>query len=137
MSRMSFDGAASAPCPLPLAQVPLATHDGGMDTRLARLETTTEHLRQDVGNIRRDVDHLRQDVSNLRATTEHLRATTDYLRHDLGNLRLEMRDMRVELKGDIHQLQHRARSDFRLLFGALISVALGLSGLMAKGFHWV
>jgi hypothetical protein len=29
-----------------------------------------------------------------------------------------------------------AREDFRILFGALIVVALGLAGLMAKGFRW-
>jgi len=28
------------------------------------------------------------------------------------------------------------RAFFRQLFGALIAVALGLAGLMAKGFHW-
>ncbi len=29
------------------------------------------------------------------------------------------------------------RAQLILLFGALIAVALGLSGLMAKGFHWI
>ncbi|WP_347557157.1 hypothetical protein [Robbsia sp. KACC 23696] len=28
-------------------------------------------------------------------------------------------------------------TDFRILFGATIAVAVGLAGLMAKGFHWV
>ncbi|HEY1934236.1 MAG TPA: hypothetical protein VGG99_19685 [Acetobacteraceae bacterium] len=26
--------------------------------------------------------------------------------------------------------------DFRLLFGIIVTVALGLAALMAKGFHW-
>jgi hypothetical protein len=29
------------------------------------------------------------------------------------------------------------RADFRLLLGALISVAVGLVGVMAKGFGWL
>ena len=29
-----------------------------------------------------------------------------------------------------------ARSDFRLLFGALIASTLGLAGLIAKSAHW-
>lgn len=41
-----------------------------------------------------------------------------------------------ELKTEIHGLRTDARSDFRLLFGAIIAAALGLAGLMAKGFHW-
>ena len=35
------------------------------------------------------------------------------------------------------RLQDNARTDFRLIFGALIATALGLAGMMAKGFHWI
>jgi hypothetical protein len=31
----------------------------------------------------------------------------------------------------------RASPDFRILFAALITVALGISTLMAKGFGWL
>lgn len=41
-----------------------------------------------------------------------------------------------ELKTEIRGLRDEARTDFRVLFGAIIAVALGLAGLMAKGFHW-
>ena len=62
-------------------------YDGGMEARIAKLETTVEY-------IQRDIKELKEDVRAIRTT------------------------------------------DFRLLFGAIIAVALGLSGLMAKGFHW-
>ncbi len=42
-----------------------------------------------------------------------------------------------EIKSDLREIKRDARADFRLLFGALIFVALGLAGLMAKGFHWI
>jgi hypothetical protein len=42
-----------------------------------------------------------------------------------------------EIKSDIREIKRDERADFRLLFGALIFVALGLAGLMAKGFHWI
>lgn len=42
-----------------------------------------------------------------------------------------------EIKTDVREIKRDARADFRLLFGALIFVALGLAGLMAKGFHWI
>ena len=42
-----------------------------------------------------------------------------------------------EIKTDVRALRDEARSDFRLLFAAIIAVALGLAGLLAKGFHWL
>ena len=42
-----------------------------------------------------------------------------------------------EIKSDVREIKRDARTDFRLLFGAVIFVALGLAGLMAKGFHWI
>jgi hypothetical protein len=42
-----------------------------------------------------------------------------------------------EIKADIRDLRRDASNDFRILFGALIVVALGITGLMAKGFHWL
>ncbi len=43
----------------------------------------------------------------------------------------------TDLKSDIREIKSHARSDFRVLFGALIAVALGLAGLMARGFGWL
>ncbi len=42
-----------------------------------------------------------------------------------------------EIKADFREFRKDARTDFRLTFGALIAVALGLAGLMAKGFGWI
>jgi hypothetical protein len=42
-----------------------------------------------------------------------------------------------EIKSDLREIKRGARTDFRLLFGALIFAALGLAGLMARGFHWI
>ncbi|NWB98026.1 hypothetical protein HX882_19190 [Pseudomonas gingeri] len=49
-----------------------------------------------------------------------------------------------EILGDIREHRKETKSDFRLLFGALITVSLGLAGLMvglsgliAKGFGWL
>ena len=42
-----------------------------------------------------------------------------------------------EIKQDIREMKVDARSDFRILFGSIIGVAIGLAGLMAKGFGWI
>ncbi len=49
----------------------------------------------------------------------------------------------VDVRDEVHETNRRVdalrdavESDFRLTFGAIITVALGLAALMAKGFHW-
>ena len=43
----------------------------------------------------------------------------------------------TEMKADVRDMRNDMRGDFRLLFGALITVALGLTAIMAKGFGWL
>jgi hypothetical protein len=59
-----------------------------------------------------------------------LETAIDYIQRDVKELR---EDVRI-LRSDIHAIR---TTDFRLVFGAIIAVALGLAGLMAKGFHWL
>ncbi|ECE1725251.1 hypothetical protein C2J41_17815 [Salmonella enterica] len=42
-----------------------------------------------------------------------------------------------DIKDDVREIKRDARTDFRIIFGAIITVALGLAGLMAKGFNWL
>ncbi|EKN3726481.1 TPA: hypothetical protein PXP69_004539 [Yersinia enterocolitica] len=42
-----------------------------------------------------------------------------------------------DVKLDVREIKRDARTDFRIIFGSLIAVALGLAGIMAKGFHWL
>lgn len=50
----------------------------------------------------------------------------------------ESTDRRISLvETDVRQLRIDQRADFRVTWGGLIAVALGLAALMAKGFHWL
>jgi hypothetical protein len=62
----------------------------------------------------------------LEARLAKLESDVSHINSDLGEIKQDIR----EIKGD-------ARADFRLLFGALITVALGLAGLIAHGFKWL
>ena len=62
----------------------------------------------------------------LEARVAVLEAHVTHIRDDLSAIKADIRNIRAE-----------ARTDFRLLFGALIGVALGLAGLMARGFGWL
>lgn len=89
---------------------------GQVDTRVTRVEVTVDYIKEDVRNLRTDFRDLRGEFNGLRR---------------------EFHDLRGEMRVDIRSLQDQARTDFRLLFGAIITVALGMSALMAKGFHWI
>ncbi len=41
-----------------------------------------------------------------------------------------------ELRTDVRELRSHQERDFRLLFGAIVFVALGISGMVAKQFGW-
>lgn len=94
-----------------------------LDTRLTALETDARRQRlAERGGGKppgEPPSGIEPRVARLEASVSHLEA-----------------DMR-EVKGDLKDLRRALETNFRLLFGALIAVALGLAGLMAKGFHWL
>jgi hypothetical protein len=55
------------------------------------------------------------------------------LESDVGHIQRDV----GEIKIDIREIRKAIETDFRLIFGALIVVAIGLAGVMAKGFHWL
>lgn len=55
------------------------------------------------------------------------------LESDVAHIASDIKD----IKQDVRDIKKDARDDFRILFGSLIFVALGLAGLMAKGFGWL
>jgi hypothetical protein len=64
------------------------------------------------------------------AVLEEIAASTKQI---LAEIRTEIRDMRTEMR----DMRTRQERDFRLLFGAIILVALGLAGLIARAQHWL
>lgn len=62
---------------------------------------------------------LESCVTKLDSDSEHIKTATQ------------------EIKCDVRELRRDSRTGFRVLVGAMIVVALGLAGIMAKGFHWL
>jgi uncharacterized coiled-coil protein SlyX len=79
-----------------------------MEARVAVLEEIASATKQAVAGLQQEVHDLRTETSRRDDT---LRDTIDALR-DTGEV------------------------NFRIMFGALITTALGLAALMAEGFHW-
>ncbi|MBX5462362.1 MAG: hypothetical protein IRZ28_14885 [Steroidobacteraceae bacterium] len=62
------------------------------------------------------------------------------LARDVGRIESDVGHLRARLAGvesDVKQLVQRQERDFRVLFGALMTVAVGLATLLAKGFGWI
>lgn len=55
------------------------------------------------------------------------------LESDVSHIQKDVTD----IKSDLREIKRDMRDDFRITMGAMIAVALGLAGLMAKGFHWI
>ncbi len=55
----------------------------------------------------------------------------------LSELRGDIQGLRTEMSGEFRSIRDRQDRDFRLLFGAVIATALGIAGLMARGFGWI
>jgi hypothetical protein len=51
---------------------------------------------------------------------------THHIQRDISDLKQEIRELRLSMS-----------ADFRVTWGGLITAAVGLAGLMAKGFHWI
>jgi hypothetical protein len=70
------------------------------------------------------------DDGDMEPRVARLEAAVEYIQRDIKELKEDVRAIR----GDISGIR---TTDFRILFGATIFVALGLAGIMAKGFHWL
>jgi hypothetical protein len=73
---------------------------------------------------------MTENIESRVSVLEEIAASTKQI---LSDIRAEMRDLRTDLR-DMRQRQER---DFRLLFGAIILVAIGLAGLIARTQHWL
>lgn len=60
----------------------------------------------------------------------NLATAVKFIQRDIKELKDELRTVRSDLTAI-------RTTDFRLLFGAIIAVALGPACLISKGFHWL
>ena len=87
----------------------------GVESRLARLEATTESILERLKDFRSDVDRR---FDEIRADSRELRGDIDR-RFDAAERRSDKTD-----------------ADLRVLLAFVVAGFLGLAGLMAHGFKW-
>lgn len=62
----------------------------------------------------------------MEARIAKLEASMEHVQQDIRDIKTDVRDIKTD-----------AKTDFRLLFGALIAATLGLAAMMAHGFRWI
>lgn len=90
---------------------------------LELLRSQLEKARQDSTLKSGDGDGT---FDGMEARVAKLEASSEFIQREITDLKSEVRGLRSD-----------ARSDFRLLFGAIITVAISLAAMMAKGFGWL
>jgi hypothetical protein len=73
----------------------------------------------------------------MEARIAKLEVLGEYMARDIAEIKVEQRSMRADFIAEHRRLREIMATDFRLLFGALVTVALGMAGLLAKAFHWL
>jgi hypothetical protein len=61
----------------------------------------------------------------MEARIAKLESHVEYIRRDLDDVR-----------SDVKEIRRNQQADFHILFASLIAVAIGLAGIISKGFHW-
>ncbi|EKN3681986.1 hypothetical protein OU500_000369 [Yersinia enterocolitica] len=63
-----------------------------------------------------------------------LESDVSYIKRDIGDIKTDIRQIRDT---DLKDIRQDMKTDFRIIFAAIITVAIGLAGIMGKGFGWL
>jgi len=80
--------------------------------------------------VKRSKPMVNQEVEGRMGRME---SDISYIKRDISDLKVDLKDVKTEMK----DIRMDMRNDFRILFGAIIAVTLGLASIMAKGFGWL
>lgn len=62
----------------------------------------------------------------MEARIARLESDVEYIKRDIA-----------DIKSDVREIKTDARTDFRITWGGIIALGLGLGGMLAKGFGWL
>jgi gas vesicle protein len=129
---------------------PWAGYNGGMpDARIAVLEEIARSTRETLARLDMRLDRMEQQMEHgfkeirgeIKAVgneaKENLIEFKQEVKENLIEFKRESKENLIELKGDIRDLRKKQEHDFRIVFAALMTVSIGLAGLIAHAFKWL
>ncbi len=104
-----------------------------MEARLAVLEQIAASTRDALVEIKNDIRDLRTEM----------KAEIREIRIEINEFKKEVKDEFQKIREEMKEVRQEHRTDYRLIWGALIAASLGLAGMigglgaiMAHGFKW-
>ncbi|WP_426174564.1 hypothetical protein [Massilia sp. TWR1-2-2] len=91
----------------------------GLEFRLDAVERRLDAVERRLDAVERRLGAVESKLAELGERVARLETGVEYFYSELKNV------------------SQRQITDFRLMFGSLITVAIGLAGMMAKGFGWL
>jgi len=79
----------------------------------------------------------RSGEDRIEARVAQLEATTQHIQSDVNDLKTEVRGLRDDLNKEVATLRSEFRSDFRLMFGTIVTMFVAVVGLLVRGFNMI
>lgn len=76
------------------------------------------------------------DNGDMEARVAKLEAAVEHIQRDIADVKTDLRAFKTDAKSDFKDARDLEWRNFLRLASLIIAVALGLAGLMAKGFKW-
>lgn len=73
----------------------------------------------------------------MESRVARLEGAVEHIERDIAEIKGDLRAFAGETRAEFGKVRGEMETNFRVLFGALIAVALGLAALMARGFGWL
>ena len=89
---------------------------------------------RELGKLESDVEYIKRDVADLKFAVIKLADATGA---EFKAARAESLALREAMHAEFKAVRGEMKTDFRLVFGALIVVAIGLASLIARSFGWL
>lgn len=89
-------------------------------------------MRETAREVLRETPPPSNGGNGMEARIAKLEASVSHIERDISDVKTDVR----ELRKDISDTKKELWNHFLILGGMIIATALGLAGLMAKGFKW-
>lgn len=105
-----------------------------LSVRVANVENRLGDVENRLGKVENRLGDVENRLVRVETGLEYLRDDMRVLQDMVAKLAARVDDMDTRHHNDIVNIRV---TDFRLMYGTMFGLAVGLAGMMAKGFGWI